>query len=229
MAWPNPASAGRDQAGQRLARSRPFPRSPMPARSSSPPLTTPTSASSPQHPPAPTWSWRTWSELTCRGPSRRPVSATCLQKKTWKWLFFPLFPFAACCFLNRKPGPWEFHLLLGRLLAVGALPLRGSAVPHWAGGGGLGGHPHRGLVLPKGSAGVWAPRGHGKVREDTEIPPALCHTAFGGGYPHPYCSWGSPSISSHPTSSPKASLEPHHPLRASFYPLRVKSPPVPRT
>ncbi|CAM9870731.1 unnamed protein product [Bubo scandiacus] len=64
---------------------------------------------------------------------------------------------------GRKPGPREFHLLLGRLLVVGALPLRGSAVPPRAGGGGLGGHPHRGLVLPQSSAGVRAPGGRGEL------------------------------------------------------------------
>lgn len=42
-------------------------------------------------------------------------------KESLQMAFSPLFPFAAHCFLSRKPGPWEFHLLLGRVLAVGAL------------------------------------------------------------------------------------------------------------
>lgn len=44
-------------------------------------------------------------------------------KESLEMAFPPLLSFAACCFLSRKPGPWEFHLLLGRVLAVGALPV----------------------------------------------------------------------------------------------------------
>lgn len=44
-------------------------------------------------------------------------------KESLEMGFSPLFPFAVCCFLSRKPGPREFHLLLGRVLAVGALPV----------------------------------------------------------------------------------------------------------
>lgn len=57
------------------------------------------------------WSIPTAGE--CNGP----------PKESLEMAFPPLFPFAACCFLSRKPGPWEFHLLLGRVLAVGALPV----------------------------------------------------------------------------------------------------------
>ncbi|XP_051494482.1 sialate O-acetylesterase isoform X3 [Apus apus] len=84
----------------------------------------------------------------------------------WKWLSPPT-PLLCCCFflpicscfLNRKSGPWEFLLLLGCLLAVWAVPARGPRLPRGAGGGGLGRHPHRGLVLPQGSAGLWAAGG----------------------------------------------------------------------
>lgn len=87
IAWHDPASAGREQAGKHPTCSQPFLRSPMPARSLPPPLAIPTSVSSLRLRPALMWSWRTWSALTCPGPSQQLVRTPFLPQKAWKWVF----------------------------------------------------------------------------------------------------------------------------------------------